>query len=347
MEINAISIKFNSVAFQASVSLQQIIIFSARENWTQVSRSIFSKVETEFQATDLRETIKQDEREVLMRKKIQWNSVRVEATWKDAAPVRLITNQGEIRIMLRRRKADCGVLATRVEIILDDLLWILSDRQIQATLLCVKSLSEAIEASKRQTMQNQRSNSDMSIMSDIPPSTNETTLIESSHHFRINRLDLHICEESAAASAVQGTVDFICHNTKTTSVTLTTLCIDYYPGRKAARSRKDFSPYTEAMQERDKWIEAILQQFRDDFKRLREVSRPAEKVTKLKENVLILRLHNAEIYQVSSPNRQNTTGLKVGFKLLLWLFLRSNFEASKASFLCKRPLTESYAVHSL
>ena len=43
-------------------------------------------------------------------------------------------------------------------------------------------------------------------MSDIPPSPNETTLIESSHHFRINRLDLHICEESAAASAVQGTV---------------------------------------------------------------------------------------------------------------------------------------------
>ena len=38
-------------------------------------------------------------------------------------------------------------------------------------------------------------------------------------------------------------------------MTLTTLCIDYYPGRKAARSRKDFSPYTEAMKERDKWIE--------------------------------------------------------------------------------------------
>ena len=44
----------------------------------------------------------------------------------------------------------------------------------------------------------------MSIMSDIPPNPSETTLIESSHHFRINRLDLHICEESAAASAVQG-----------------------------------------------------------------------------------------------------------------------------------------------
>lgn len=50
--------------------------------------------------------------------------------------------------MLRRRIADCASLANRIEIILDDLLWILSDRQIQATLLCVKSLSEAIEASK-------------------------------------------------------------------------------------------------------------------------------------------------------------------------------------------------------
>ena len=110
-------------------------------------------------------------------------------------------------------------------------------------------------------------------------------------------------------------------------MTLTTLCIDYYPGRKAARSRKDFQPYTDAMVERDKviskmfqklnffekWIESILQKFRDDFKRLREASRPAEKVTKLKENVLIVRLHNAEIYQVSSPSRQNTTGLKVCF----------------------------------
>ena len=96
----------------------------------------------------MRETRKQDDREVVTRKKIQWNSVRVEANWKDAAPVRLITNQGEIRIMLRRRIADCASLANRIEIILDDLLWILSDRQIQATLLCVKSLSEAIEASK-------------------------------------------------------------------------------------------------------------------------------------------------------------------------------------------------------
>ena len=90
----------------------------------------------------------------------------------------------------------------------------------------------------------------MSIMSDMapPPSQNGSTpplIVESSQHFSINRLDLHICEESAQASAVQ--------------ITLTEMSMDYYPARKAARSRKEFNPYTEAMMARDKWIESILQ----------------------------------------------------------------------------------------
>ena len=58
LEINLVSIRFESVAFTATLSLQQIVIYSARENWTQT--------------IDLRETRKQDDREVVTRKKIQW-----------------------------------------------------------------------------------------------------------------------------------------------------------------------------------------------------------------------------------------------------------------------------------
>ena len=58
LEINLVSIVFSSVAFTATLSLQQILIFSAKENWNQT--------------IDLRETRKQDDREVLTRKKIQW-----------------------------------------------------------------------------------------------------------------------------------------------------------------------------------------------------------------------------------------------------------------------------------
>lgn len=190
-----------------------------------------------------------------------------------------------MRIQLRRRIIDCAVLANRVEVLLDDLLWILTDRQIQAALLCVKSLTDSIDASRRQNMSLQRSNSEMSIMSDINVAAQPISqLVESSSHFSINRLDLHICEESADASAVQ--------------LTLHQLAFDYYPARKAARSRKDFNPYTDAMMARDKWIETILQDFREDFKKLREKAKPTDKITKLKENCLIFRLLDLELYQV-------------------------------------------------
>ena len=122
-------------------------------------------------------------------------------------------------------------------------------------------------------------------MKDIPIVQNQVVnLVESSHHFCINRLDLHICEESEDASAVQ--------------LTLHQLALDYYPGRKAAKSRKDFNPYTDAMMARDKWVEGLLQDFRNDFKKMREATKPTEKIVKLKENCLIFRLFDLELYQV-------------------------------------------------
>lgn len=43
LEINAVSIKFNSVAFSATLTIQLITIFSARENWTQEKFDIFHR----------------------------------------------------------------------------------------------------------------------------------------------------------------------------------------------------------------------------------------------------------------------------------------------------------------
>ena len=63
-----------------------------------------------------------------------------------------------------------------------------------------------------------------------------------------------------------------------------------------------FQPYTEAMMARDKWIENILQDFREDFKRLREAAKPVEKITKLKENCFIFRLFDLELYQVTGES---------------------------------------------
>ena len=70
LEINAVSITFVSTVFTATLSIQQIIVFSAKNNWAV--------------AQDLRESRFKNDKEVVARKKIQWASVRIEATWKDA-----------------------------------------------------------------------------------------------------------------------------------------------------------------------------------------------------------------------------------------------------------------------
>lgn len=67
------SVTFGSTAFTATLQIQQILIFSAKNNWSV--------------AHDLRESRIKGEKEVATRKKIQWASVRIEATWKDAGKI--------------------------------------------------------------------------------------------------------------------------------------------------------------------------------------------------------------------------------------------------------------------
>ena len=70
VEINGVVVTFISSAFSATLQIQQILVFSAKQNWTA--------------ALDLRESRVKSEKEIVSRKKIQWASVRIEATWKDA-----------------------------------------------------------------------------------------------------------------------------------------------------------------------------------------------------------------------------------------------------------------------
>ena len=46
---------------------------------------------------------------------------------------------------------DCGVIATRVMLLLDDLLWVLTDTQLKAAILYINSLKDMIEKSRQQS----------------------------------------------------------------------------------------------------------------------------------------------------------------------------------------------------
>ncbi|KAJ8370433.1 hypothetical protein SKAU_G00104610 [Synaphobranchus kaupii] len=269
--INSITIKVQARAFHASFELWQLQGNSLNPKW---------------QRSDLRYTRITDPKrgEVLTFKEINWQSLRIEADAMESeeqdlgsTPLRLITNQGRIRIALKRRVKDCNVLASKLLFILDDLLWVLTDSQLKAVIHYAKSLSEAMEKSAQQ-----RKNMAAESLQTAPPSPGihplwtepppppsgtPSTLSqyfdlhnvkESSYHTHISRLDLHICNDSSSLNPdepqprnAQGAMQ----------LTFRKLGFDYYPFHRPGDGCRHWERHCGAMDARAQWASKLLQEF--------------------------------------------------------------------------------------
>nr|XP_040135467.1 UHRF1-binding protein 1-like isoform X5 [Ictidomys tridecemlineatus] len=270
VSVNSIVIRIGAKAFNASFELSQLRIYSVNANWEH---------------GDLRFTRIQDPQrgEVLTFKEINWQMIRIEADATQSshleimcAPVRLITNQSKIRVTLKRRLKDCNVIATKLVLILDDLLWVLTDSQLKAMVQYAKSLSEAIEKSteQRKSMAPEPTQS-----STITPSTqqvktpqtsnapdlndaivklfNDFDVKETSHHLVISHLDLHICDDIHSKEKES--------NRRITGgamqLSFTQLTIDYYPYHKAGDSCNHWMYFSDATKTKNGWANELLHEF--------------------------------------------------------------------------------------
>ncbi|XP_028848414.1 LOW QUALITY PROTEIN: UHRF1-binding protein 1 [Denticeps clupeoides] len=280
--INSITIKVQARAFRASFELWQLQGNSLNPKW---------------QRSDLRYTRITDPKrgEVLTFKEINWQSLRIEADAMEgqeqdlgSTPLRLITNQGRIRIALKRRVKDCNVLASKLLFILDDLLWVLTDSQLKAVIHYAKSLSEAMEKSAQQRKSMEAESLQMappspgfsSLCADPtpPPSGTPSTLSqyfelhdvkESSYHTFISRLDLHICNDSSSidqdepsSRGSQGAMQF----------TFRKLGFDLYPFHRPGDGCRHWERHCSAMDTRAQWAAKLLQEFQ---KRMEATGIPA------------------------------------------------------------------------
>ncbi|KAJ7422801.1 UHRF1-binding protein 1-like protein [Pitangus sulphuratus] len=208
VSVNSIIIRIGAKAFNASFELSQLRIYSVNANWEHA----------DLRFTRIQET---QRGEVLTFKEINWQMIRIEADAIQSskheimsAPVRLITNQSKIRVTLKRRLKDCNVVASKLVLILDDLLWVLTDSQLKAMVQYAKSLSEAIEKSteQRKSLASETAQSSAPAPSSQQVKTQQTTAAsdqndaivklfndfdvkETSHHLVISHLDLHICDD--------------------------------------------------------------------------------------------------------------------------------------------------------
>uniref|UniRef100_UPI00398F6A63 bridge-like lipid transfer protein family member 3A isoform X2 n=1 Tax=Pristiophorus japonicus TaxID=55135 RepID=UPI00398F6A63 len=267
--VNSIVVKIEAKAFNTSFELWQLQGYSVNPKWQQ---------------SDLRFTrITDPERgEVLTFKEINWQTLRIEA---DAipgdqniisTPLRLITNQSKIKLVLKRRVKDCNVVGSKLMFLLDDLLWVLTDSQLKAMIEYAQSLSEAMENSAKQR---KRMAPDTAGASGSTPSTHQSRtqpasssnssnsisqyfemydVKESSYHSHISRLDLHICDDGI--SVEQGGSK---HRVAGGAIQLTfrNLSLDYYPFHWANDSCKHWVRHCEAMEARSRWAQDLLQEF--------------------------------------------------------------------------------------
>ncbi|MGH0119367.1 UNVERIFIED_CONTAM: hypothetical protein FKN15_006098 [Acipenser sinensis] len=272
--INSITIKVQAQAFHASFELWQLQGNSLNPKW---------------QRSDLRFTRITDPQrgEVLTFKEINWQTLRIEADAMESGeqdlgstPLRLITNQGRIRIALKRRVKDCNVVASKLLFILDDLLWVLTDSQLKAMIRYAKSLSEAIERSAQQRKSLapdplQRAPTSPGAQpswnepaphaappTGAPPSLSQYfeqhDVKESSYHTLISRLDLHICDDSSDSEAggpqprvAGGAMQLTFHK----------LGFDYYPFHWPSDGCRHWERYCGAMETRAQWVSKLLQEF--------------------------------------------------------------------------------------
>ncbi|KAK4300262.1 hypothetical protein Pmani_027531 [Petrolisthes manimaculis] len=219
--VNAVLVTFPSHAFHASFQLSRIVLDSKSPLW---------------QKADLRSTrLKDPERgELLIFKELSWQTLRIEArSTKDPAltPLRLITNQARCRITIKKKLTDCSVVGCRLVLLMDDLLWVLTDSQLTAAFHFMDSLSDLIKLATQQSQKTKAvrkleslpefqaqlvqqarggggssggrgsstTGSSSSSSKQNHPSVSKMfskcDVLETSYHFYSERIDLHFCDD--------------------------------------------------------------------------------------------------------------------------------------------------------
>ncbi|XP_064417930.1 UHRF1-binding protein 1-like isoform X3 [Latimeria chalumnae] len=280
LSMNSIIIRIRAKAFNASFEVSQLKVYSVNTTWKM---------------SDLRFTRIQDPQrgEILIFKEISWQMIRIEADAIQSgdnevlsAPVRLITNQSKIRVTLKRRLKDCNVVASKLVLILDDLLWVLTDSQLKAMVQYAKSLSEAMEKSdqQRKSMASEPTQSAAPSLSShqavaqhavtatsdqndaITKVFNAFDVKETSYHLIISHLDLHICDDIHMKD--KGFKKRITGGAM--QLSFSQVSADYYPFHRAGDSCEHWLHHSEATKTRCEWAKGLLDEFQSNVEMLKQ-----------------------------------------------------------------------------
>jgi len=282
VKVNALIINFKNPAFEASLQFSRILLESSSPTWSpsDLRFTRLKDVETGF---------------ILLFKELQWQTLRLEArSTSDLSlpPLRLITNLSRCRLTIKKRLSDCGVVGCRLVLIMDELLWVLTDAQLSAAMTFLHSLSHLIEqdtlanqrtkaARKLETLpeyhaqQQQQQQQHRGGLSNVKTKTPISRVfarydvLETSYHFFSEKIDFHFCDDAGQGRSKHPDLT----DGGSLQTTLTQLQIDLYPyhwvGAEGS-NRKHWIRYEEGPLSR--WVHQALESF---TKQLLNIDSPA------------------------------------------------------------------------
>lgn len=306
VQINTVHIQFLSHAFTASVELSRILVESKSPEWKRA---------------ELPKTRIKGQGQVLLFKELVWQNVRIEAkSTRDPnlTPLRLLTNQARCRISLKKRTSDSFILGSRLALVLEDLLWVLTDSQLKAALHFLDSLAGLIQKSTEETRktkaarklevlpeyQAQQSQSARTKDQPIPPSTifGKCDVIETSYHFVAEKINLHFSDDPGSGRS--------CHpelkNGGAFQVSLESFRVDYYPYHLAIADRRHWPTYKENDIPHTDWLREAQTSFTSSLLNLIDEPRhpPLSRTQWQSESSNDLRVSSPQDSQPVSPSVQ-------------------------------------------
>lgn len=267
--VNTVNVNLKSPAFTASVQMSRIRVESRTPKWL---------------LGDLRVTRLKDPNRglILIFKELSWQTVRIEASStqdQSLTPLRLLTNEARCRITIKKKLSDCSIVASRLVLILDDLLWVLTDSQLKAALHFVDSLTGLIKASTN-VVQRAKAQRKLETLPEYQAQLAQSTRIqdpqqltaaqryfnvydvrETSYHFFSQRIDLHLCDDAGVGRSSHPNLK----DGGALQISVQGFQIDYYPYHLAKADRTHWPKYKQASIPPALWLEQSLNTFRESI----------------------------------------------------------------------------------
>ncbi|CAF3619670.1 unnamed protein product [Rotaria sordida] len=338
LTITNLTFAVKAQAFKASIFLPSLEIYSITPYGKRVDT---------LKLTRLPNSTKDH---ILLFKEISWQNARIEASSNDSsmatAAIRLIANACRIRISMKKNLQDSTMVTSRVMVHFDDLLSVVNDAQLKSALNTYKEITQLM---KRASEQRKRIAGDKltkleqqqqpSTFQPKPPTTgnndsinssgtlniqqqsndpfNHYDIVETSLHFNIKRLDIHIIADSKIfKSCLQSTSSRLAEG-GALQITLANLSIDHYPYHEYGSSKTHWIKYSEMLAlNRDEWATRLKEEWTEQFTSAKnnapndETSAKLEKALRtnrirLFESCTVMNIDDLVLYPVSLHSNTN------------------------------------------